>query len=136
MPTINWSSLNETTNEDTHQGTMEDFVSGTTFDVQYLTSTAPTLTEEEVELFEKLNKKTNTIRKQAYHTTVLDLSVNTILTEWAETIIYLIKDLMEMIYTHNISFENIHLLLNTGNRLFFIGLTCVLISFFIYLGNI
>ena len=111
---------------------MKTFITDTSLDVQYLSTKEPTLTNEETQLFEMMNRETNTVRKKTYHTTLFDLSLKNIGTEWANNMIYLFKDFVDMISTRNVSMNNIYLLLNTDHRLFFIGLTCVMISFMMY----
>lgn len=133
---INWSSLKDTINEDTLKNKFNSFVQGSTHDVQYLENSQPQLTPEEYKVLEKLNKKQNMLNTQSYKTTIFSLSFNDMLKQWSETMIFLLKDVLDMIYTKNVSMSNIFLILNAENRMFFTGLTLIIISLLIYLGDI
>lgn len=134
---INWASLKDTTaSKDEMRNHFSNFVSDANTNIQYLSDQKQTLSEEEYQTLEQLNKKSNKIRKQAYHTTLFSLSIRQLLEQWSNNMIHFTKDIIEMIYTRNISFENMYLLIHTDDRLFFIGMTLLLVSFMLFVSGL
>ena len=133
---IDWSSLKDTIDKDNLKHKFNSFISGSSNDIEYLSNTKPVLTSEEYKVLENMNKKQNKFNRQVYNTTILSLSFNDFLLQWAESMIFLFKDLIDMIYTKNMSLETIFLLVNTENRMFFTGVTLIMISVFIFVGDL
>lgn len=134
---MNWASLKETVDNDEKIKTkFNEFVTNTNRDINYMSDSKPNLSEMEYETLEKLNRESNEVRTQSYNTTVFSLTLHQFFQHWSMNIIQLVQDIMDMIYTKNISVENIYLLINTDNRMFYFGMTMVCLSFLIYLSEI
>ena len=134
---MNWVSLKDVVDNDQKiNKKCNEFVVNTGQNVNYLSDSKPNLSDMEYKTLEKLNRDSNEIRTQSYNTTIFSLSLYQLFEQWSQNMIHFLRDVIEMVYTKNISVENCYLLINTDNRMFFIGMSMIFFSFLVYLSEI
>ena len=139
MKNIRWSELKESTNRNNLKTEFANLIKNTSYDIAYESESSNIknqISSEEKILLQKLNYIQNRNKKIIYKHDFFSLTLAEMGQEWSSNMINLIKDIIEMIHTGNFSLENMFLILNTDNRILFIGITLILISLYVYIFSI
>jgi len=139
MQDIRWSELKDSTNRNNLKTEFANLIKNTSYDIMYDSESAKIknqISSEERILLQKLNYVQNKKNKIIYKHDFFSLTLNEMGQEWSSNMMNLIKDIIEMIHTGNFSFENIFLIFNTDNRILFLGITIIFLSFYVYIFSI
>ena len=139
MKNIRWSELKQSTNRNNLKTEFANLIKNTSYDIAYESESSNIknqISSEEKILLQKLNYIQNRNKKIIYKHDFFSLTLAEMGQEWSSNMINLRKDIIEMIHTGNFSLENMFLILNTDNRILFIGITLILISLYVYIFSI
>lgn len=139
MQNIRWSELQNSTNRNNLKTEFANLVKNTGYDISYDSESSRIknqISSEEKVLLQKLNYVQNRNKNIIYKHDFFSLTFKEMGQEWSSNMMNLIKDIIEMIYTGNFSLEHVFLIFNTDNRIIFLGITLIFISFYVYIFSI
>ena len=139
MQNIRWSELRESTNRNNLKTEFANLIKNTGYDISYDSESSrikQQISPEEKVLLQKLNYVQNRNKKIIYNHDFFSLTIKEVGQEWSTSMLNLIKDIIEMIHTGNFSLEHVFLVFNADNRIMFLGITLILVSFYLYIFSI